>query len=646
MLLLAVALPVADLAAQTKQAGKAKPKVAKAGKVAKAAPVAPVAPVPPAPSVPPAPPVMVYETDLTAISNDQLTIKVLAPRTTQSELVYRLPAMVPGTYHVYNFGRWVSGMQAVSNTGKALPVSRIDNDSWKISNATELAHIIYRVSDSFDSLVKEIPFEPAGSNIQKDTTVLMNTHCFFGYFDGYKDLPVTLRVKRPTGMYGATSMVNSSTANNEDVFKVRDYVELADNPILYTAQPDTISTMVGGARVQISVYDAKGQVNAKDLLPGLQGMLKATSDYFDGKLPTNRYSFLLHYAKGGFLSNSAGALEHNTSSVYTLTSEPGPDAAESLRDIASHEFFHIITPLNIHSEEIGNFDFANPTMSRHLWLYEGQTEYMSSYVLFRQGVKSTTEYLANLKRYISASKRFFNDTLPFTEMSLKVLGETERQYSNVYLKGPLINLCLDIRLRQLSGGTYGLKELVRDLSAKYGKDRSFKDPELFDEITRLSGQPAIREFFTRYVEGKEPLPLVEMLGAVGIQYAPELKSRKLTIGNVALVPNEGRLAVQEIADINEFGKKIGYKVGDLLISLNDVELTPQNGQAILNQWRNTAKVGDQVTIVLERDGKRIKRKAKAMDVEATDAHVLKIDPNADAEKLKLWKSWAGDIPKR
>ena len=28
-----------------------------------------------------------------------------------------------------------------------------------------------------------------------------------------------------------------------------------------------------------------------------------------------------------------------------------------------------------HSEEIGNFDFQKPKMSRHLWLYEGLTEY-------------------------------------------------------------------------------------------------------------------------------------------------------------------------------------------------------------------------------------------------------------------------------
>ena len=33
---------------------------------------------------------------------------------------------------------------------------------------------------------------------------------------------------------------------------------------------------------------------------------------------------------------------------------------EQLKDVVSHEFFHIVTPLTIHSNEIKYFDFNNP----------------------------------------------------------------------------------------------------------------------------------------------------------------------------------------------------------------------------------------------------------------------------------------------
>jgi predicted metalloprotease with PDZ domain len=43
----------------------------------------------------------------------------------------------------------------------------------------------------------------------------------------------------------------------------------------------------------------------------------------------------------------------------------------------THEFFHIVTPLSIHSKEIQDFDY-NDKMSEHLWMYEGVTEYFAN----------------------------------------------------------------------------------------------------------------------------------------------------------------------------------------------------------------------------------------------------------------------------
>jgi predicted metalloprotease with PDZ domain len=47
-----------------------------------------------------------------------------------------------------------------------------------------------------------------------------------------------------------------------------------------------------------------------------------------------------------------------------------------MKDVVSHEFFHIVTPLTIHSKEIHYFDYNSPKMS-NLWMYEGVTEYFA-----------------------------------------------------------------------------------------------------------------------------------------------------------------------------------------------------------------------------------------------------------------------------
>jgi predicted metalloprotease with PDZ domain len=57
---------------------------------------------------------------------------------------------------------------------------------------------------------------------------------------------------------------------------------------------------------------------------------------------------------------------------------PKEELVKSMMDVVSHEFFHIVTPLSIHSKEIQDFDYNDPKMSEHLWMYEGVTEYFAN----------------------------------------------------------------------------------------------------------------------------------------------------------------------------------------------------------------------------------------------------------------------------
>ncbi|NDC83463.1 hypothetical protein EB093_07390, partial [bacterium] len=93
-----------------------------------------------------------------------------------------------------------------------------------------------------------------------------------------------------------------------------------------------------------------------------------------------------------------GALEHGNSSVYFLPDLGEEMLVESVKDVAIHEFMHIITPLNLHSECIGNFNYENPKMSRHLWLYEGVTEYFAGLIQVRSGIISRSNYVNSLLR--------------------------------------------------------------------------------------------------------------------------------------------------------------------------------------------------------------------------------------------------------
>src|SRR5690606_41304079 len=108
---------------------------------------------------------------------------------------------------------------------------------------------------------------------------------------------------------------------------------------------------------------------------------------------------------------------------------------------------------------------------------------------------SPAEYLEVVEGKIKTSM-YYKDNLPFTEMSLGCLHEHEDQYGNVYQKGALIGMCLDILLREHSEGKIGMKDMMAMLSSEYGKDVSYQDEELFVKIARLS-TPKIRELFKK-----------------------------------------------------------------------------------------------------------------------------------------------------
>jgi predicted metalloprotease with PDZ domain len=82
-----------------------------------------------------------------------------------------------------------------------------------------------------------------------------------------------------------------------------------------------------------------------------------------------------------------GALEHPTATTVVLPEVmPKEELVKSMMDVVSHEFFHIVTPLSIHSKEIQDFDYNDPKMSQHLWMYEGVTEYFANLFQINQGL--------------------------------------------------------------------------------------------------------------------------------------------------------------------------------------------------------------------------------------------------------------------
>ncbi|MBS7786369.1 peptidase M61 [Flavobacterium sp. CYK-55] len=545
--------------------------------------------------------------DLNTIENDQVPVTVIAPKISSSEVIYHIPKIIPGTYSEDNYGKFIEQFKAYDKKGAYLDVTKVDDNSWKISNANKLESISYKVNDTYDVEDTHDIFSPAGSNIDAGKNILLNTHCFVGFFDNYAENPYQLTIEHPENIWGATSMTDTNVSNSIDQFTTSRYNELVEHPIMYS-KPDYKTFKVNGMDILIAVYSPNGVHTAEEVAPAMETMMTAQKNFLGSINTTSKYSVLIYLSdmQSGHDAQGFGALEHPTATTVVMPEQmPASDLAEQLKDVVSHEFFHIVTPLTIHSKEIQNFDFSSPKMSQHLWMYEGVTEYFANLFQVNQGLISEDDFYARISSKM-ANAGNLNDTMPFTEMSANVLTKPYKdQYLNVYEKGALIGMCIDILIREKSNGTRGILDLMQKLSTEYGVNKAFDDNELFAKITALT-YPEVGDFLKKYVSGPNPIPYDEFLIKMGINKTavsnpgnPFIKGQMPTID---IDPQTKQISIRSDIEPNVFYMNLGIKPGDQLLEVNQKAYNLDNIYELI-MASQTWQEGDDVSVKIKRDGK-------------------------------------------
>jgi predicted metalloprotease with PDZ domain len=303
-------------------------------------------------------------------------------------------------------------------------------------------------------------------------------------------------------------------------------------------------------------------------------------------------------------NGSYGALEHAKSSFYYLPEGDITGLGQTILDICAHEFFHIVTPLNIHSKEIGNFDFNQPKMSKHLWLYEGLTEYAAHHMQLKYGLVTLPQFMQTIQEKWETMQMQFDDKIPFTDMSKKVLDTYKDQYSNVYQKGALLGFGLDLLLRKESNGAYGTQQMMQDLAKIYGPNKSFKDDELFDQLIEVTKIPSLKEYFNNYVAGNKKIPLNDWLNSIGYEIDPNKKDTVKTLGfdfqTLNINSETKRAFIGSELGVNPFGNTLQLKAKDELVSVNELPVDLPNFVKNTQQVLSKIKPGDLLTLEIAR----------------------------------------------
>ncbi len=586
--------------------------------------------------------------DLTQVIDDRVPVTINPESFKQDTVIYRMPKVIPGTYKVSDFGNFIEDFKAYNYDGEEMEFTKTDENSWVIPNATDLDRISYLVNDTFDVENTEgiaTPFSPSGTNIEEDNFML-NFPGFIGYFDTFEHNQYKLDIKSLTSFNRSSALQQVGEMYSKDSLNVTRnyyaprYFDITDNPMIY-GDFEVEEFQVGDIKVVLSVYSPNKKHSAKDLKETIYEMMEAQKAYLGDINSTTRYDIFLYLSEMNETSPTGfGALEHHTSTVVVMPETMPLNAlAKSMIDIVSHEFFHIVTPLSIHSEDVHYFNYHDPTFSKHLWMYEGVTEYFATLFQVDQDLVNEEEFYKAIMDKIQTASGL-DDTMSFTKMSENVLvSPYADNYYNVYQKGALIGMCIDILMREESNGERGILSLMKELSLKYGKNRAFEDDQLFDEIVKMT-YPSIGEFFETHVVGTTPIDYGFFFEKAGLEITESTVETNYIQNNGVLIlapSSEGTIHFTGLVEDNSFWNEQGVLPNDIITEINGTVVTMQNAQQVFTE-AHSWQPGTDVEVKLLRGEEEILIKT-TLTQSYTKGAILKTKEETTEAHNKLRNAW-------
>jgi predicted metalloprotease with PDZ domain len=201
-------------------------------------------------------------------------------------------------------------------------------------------------------------------------------------------------------------------------------------------------------------------------------------------------------------------------------------------------------------------------------------------------------------------------------------------------------MCIDILMREESNGNRSMLSLMKELSAKYGKEKPFVDDNLIDEITAMT-YPSVGEFLNTHVVGTTPINYKKFFEKAGLSYKEaRVETNYIQDGRGFIFDGDREKMViffSEGVKNNSFWADQGVLPGDVIKTINGNALTMQNAQAMIGgmyQWQP----GQDINVVLDRDGKEMIIET-VLTQSFTMSNKLVESENATAIQIETRQSW-------
>ncbi len=541
----------------------------------------------------------------------------------------QIPKWNPGAYKLTEAHKNLRGMVAETAGGKAIPVVKVDEITWRVTHGGQPFKVRYRVYRG--------SYAGIGSAYLDDEFGFFNGVYVFLYAVGHKDRPVELKVEPLPGAQVVCGLPRSS--GGRAAFRAADYDALVDAPV-HVGKVDTVDFKAGKVDFKVALQGL-GNYSEKKLAADLTKIAEQAFAVFGGgddAAPFGDYTYIVHLRPG-----NRGGLEHRNSTV--LGTDPWsfgePASYRKFLNLAAHEFFHAWNVKRIRPGVLGPFAYEREVHTSMLWFSEGFTSYYSWLLLARAGLANEGETLESLADVIkrlqeSPGRRLMTVEQASWEAWLRP-DDGGNSYVDYYTKGQLIALALDLELRKISGGQRSLDSVMRDLYVRWQKSGAGISPSELEQTFVVAGGAAgseVSELFRRYVHGFDEIEYARHLGLAGYRFEVAQEPG----GDLDVVWAEGdRAPVLELVRQGGAGDKAGLSNGDVLVAIDGLKVA--NVAEAKRQIKAMAP-GSRHQVTLTR-GARVVERSVVPAASATMNYKISLDPGATYEQLALRQQWLG-----
>ncbi len=567
---------------------------------------------------------------------------------------FSLPAWIPGSYMIREFAKHVVELEAECNE-RTVAVEKLDKDTWRCdpcAGPLSLRYLVY----AWDLSVRAAHLDTT-HGFFNGTSVFLRVH-------GREQQPCTVDIVPPVGeAYRDWRVATALTPEDAAPYgfgryRAADYDELVDHPVEMGAF--TLATFTACGVPHDVVITGRHDANLARLCRDLQTICEHHIRFFGEPAPMEQYVFLITVVGEGY-----GGLEHRASTSLLIGRDhvpreedaPVDDSYRTFLGLASHEYFHTWNVKRIKPAAFVPYDLSREAYTRQLWAFEGITSYYDDLALVRSGLITIDSYLELLGQTVTRVWRTpgrMRQTV--AESSFDAWTKFYRQDENApnaivsyYAKGALIALALDLTLRRNTDGKKSLDDVMRALWERYGR-RGTGVPE--GGVERVATEVAgfdLAPFFAQALHGTNDLPLVELFGAVGIQFqlrpaeSDSDKGGKRTSKPVETLARRAVMGVRlaegaeaKLAQVFDGGaaQAAGLSAGDVIISINGLRASRASFDKLLARYQP----GERVRVhAFRRD--ELMEFDVALQVPPADTCVLLLDDTADVNQQARRAAW-------